>query len=391
MNDPPRQKLCELIAEYGRSLCDDPRRCEALLRDYCGQYKREIFVLMSALKERVVEELGAARQTVPPALLIARLAKRLHANLGLAEAFAQWAVESWALALGFITRPQITLPVAAQAETSQGMTRTRVLLPAVDDIHGWRANHVQVLQQQTAMALGLPVRFRDRLQDGTEGPAMVVIPAGRFLMGSPENELGRRRDEQQHRVTLAQPFAIGRHTVTFEEYDCFATATGREHPPDEGWGRERRPVINVSWEEALAYTGWLSGQIGRHYRLPTEAEWEYAARAGSVTPFHRGATLTPLQANYHGNGTLPVGQFDSNAWGLYDIHGNVWEWTGSVYEESCQGAEQQLAGAAAGYSPRVLRGGSWRNHSLFLRAAFRARLRPDFRNNDSGFRLVREL
>ena len=220
---------------------------------------------------------------------------------------------------------------------------------------------------------------------------MVVIPTGRFLMGSPKEESGRRRDERQHQVTLAQPFALGRYTVTFEEYDRFAAATGREQPQDEGWGRGRRPVINVSWEEALAYTEWLFGQTGQSYRLPTEAEWEYAARAGTTTRFHQGDTITPSQANYQRNKTRLVGQFHGNAWGLYDLHGNVWEWTGSVYDETYKGAEQQSASAADGNSQRVLRGGSWRNQPPSLRSAFRARLRPDSRNDDSGFRLARQL
>ena len=385
MNDLPRQTLGELIAAYGRSLCDDPRRCEALLRDYCGQYKREIFVLVSALKEGVAEELQVTQAIMPHPLLIRRLVQRLHDNLGLAEEFAQWAVESWALALGVISTS------ARGAQASPELTQPLQRPPAVEDIHGRPANHVQIVQQQTATALGLPVMFRDRLQDGTEGPEMVVIPAGRFLMGSPKGEPGRRRDEEQHQVTLAQPFALGRYPVTFAEYDRFAVATGRKQPPDGGWGRGRHPVINVSWEEALAYTAWLSGQTRRSYRLPTEAEWEYATRAGTTTRFHQGDIITPSRANFQGNKTRPVGQSRGNAWGLHDLHGNVWEWTGSVYDEAYKGAEQQLASTADGNSQRVLRGGSWRSQLPSLRSAFRARLRPDSRNDDSGFRLARQL
>jgi len=389
MHDLPRKVLCELLAKHGSSLCADPRRCEALLRDYCGRHKREIFVLISALKERVVAELEHA--TPPLTLLMASLAKRLHANLGLAEEFAWWAVESWALALGVIDHP-LEMPGATPESAMPPSRRTdRPNLPAVEDIHGWLPNHLQALQRQTAEALGLSVVFRDRLQAGGEGPELVVIPAGRFLMGSPLGEPGRRKDERQHQIVMAHPFFLGRYAVTFAEYDRFARATGRTLPADQGWGREQRPVIDISWEDALAYTAWLSAQTGQRYRLPTEAEWEYAARAGNRAPFPTGKTLPPGQAHYGGKRTVAVGQYPANTWGLYDMQGNVWEWTGSVYDAAYRGGEQRLTDSITDQRPRVLRGGSWRNQPLWLRAAFRAWLNPDTHNHDSGFRLAREL
>jgi formylglycine-generating enzyme required for sulfatase activity len=270
-------------------------------------------------------------------------------------------------------------------------------------IHGWSAEKVQALQRQTARALEIPVEFRDSLQDGGRGSMIVVIPGGRFLMGSPEDESRRNTDERQHEVAVAH-FAIGKYAVTFEEYDRFAAATGHEQPHDEGWGRGRRPVINVSWFDAVAYTQWLSQQTGQTYRLPTEAEWEYACRAGTTTPFYFGATISTEQANYNGwwayvkgskgvyrEKTVEVGQFPANAWGLHDMHGDVWEWTCSEYDGNYGGAEQRCVSDSGSGSPCVLRGGSWFNAPEWVRGAARFNRDPHAGYQSRGFRLARTL
>ncbi|VFM94999.1 MAG: PEGA domain-containing protein [Candidatus Kentron sp. G] len=171
--------------------------------------------------------------------------------------------------------------------------------------------------------------FRDRLDDGSSGPEMVSIPGGCFQMGSPTSEKKRDGDERQHRVCV-EGFALGKYEVTFAEYDRFARATGRNLPSDSGWGRGRRPVIRVSWHDATAYAEWLSRETGKQYRLPTEAEWEYAARAGTTTAFSTGRCIHTNQANYNGNvdyagcgaktgvdrgKTVPVGSLPANPWG----------------------------------------------------------------------------
>jgi formylglycine-generating enzyme required for sulfatase activity len=168
----------------------------------------------------------------------------------------------------------------------------------VYDIHGWPASWVKELQNITDGAYWpFPGGFRDSLASRGSGPAMAVIPAGSFLMGSPSSEEGRASDEgPQHIVTIRRLFAIGVYAVTFDEYDAFCAATGRNKPEDQGWGRGSRPVINVSWYGAVAYCEWLSQETGHTYRLPSEAEWEYACRAGSATPFHFGETITTDQA-----------------------------------------------------------------------------------------------
>nr|VFJ47253.1 MAG: Formylglycine-generating enzyme, required for sulfatase activity, contains SUMF1/FGE domain [Candidatus Kentron sp. DK] len=245
--------------------------------------------------------------------------------------------------------------------------------------------------------------FRDRLKSGGEGPEMVVIPAGEFLMGSPPDEKGHDEDEgPQRRVSVAR-FALGATEVTFTEYDRFARATGRRLPSDRGWGRENRPVINVSWKDATAYAEWLSEQTGEGYRLPTEAEWEYAARAGTTTPFSTGECIHTTQANYDGNydyagcgaktgvyrqKTVPVGSLPPNPWGLYEMHGNVWEWSCSRHRNPYDGAEQRCASKGGG-GGRVLRGGSWYSEPGWLRSAVRFGYNPDFAGFDTGFRLAR--
>ncbi len=221
----------------------------------------------------------------------------------------------------------------------------------------------------------------------------VSIPAGTFTMGSPASEVGRFNDETQHQVTLSA-FKMSKYEVTFEQYDAFCEATGRPKPDDEGWGRGKRPVINVSWYDATAFAEWMG------CRLPTEAEWEYACRAGTTTPFNTGNCLSTSQANYNGNypysncskgeyrgKTMPVGSFEPNAWGLYDMHGNVWEWCSDWYGDYSTTAQTNPKGASSG-SIRVLRGGSWYFNAFHCRTARRDSNSPGNRQSDIGFRLV---
>ncbi len=231
--------------------------------------------------------------------------------------------------------------------------------------------------------------FRDRLRDGSVAPKMVVLPAGRFLMGSEEDE-GRDDEKPLHEVILPT-FSIGKYALTFEEYDRFARATGREMPSDSGWGRGRRPVINVNWFDAKAYCDWLSMMTGKHYRLPSEAEWEYACRAGSVEKYATGNTITTEQANFDGNKTLSVGRYPANPWGLCDMHGNVWEWVEDDWHKDYSEAPADGSAWVDGSDVRVLRGGSWLLYDWFLRSAIRDAYGPVGRFNRAGFRLAQEL
>jgi formylglycine-generating enzyme required for sulfatase activity len=223
-------------------------------------------------------------------------------------------------------------------------------------------------------------------------------------MGSPEGEVGRDNDEGlQHDVKVA-PFALSKTEVTFAEYARFAKATGRPLPSDEGWGGDTRPVINVNWQDATAYADWLSQRTGEAYRLPTEAEWEYAARAGSTTAYWWGNDIQrgkEVMANCDGCGsewdnkqTAPVGSFPANKFGLYDLHGNVWEWTADCWHDNYDSAPtdgRAWEDDASGGCCRVVRGGSWGSKPAWMRSASRFRLTPGGANYFLGFRLARTL
>ena len=223
--------------------------------------------------------------------------------------------------------------------------------------------------------------------------AWAEIPAGTFLMGSPAGEINRKSNETQHLVSL-NAFRMSKYEITFEQFDLFCEATGREKPSDAGWGRKNRPAVNVNWFDASDFAEWIG------CRLPTEAEWEYACRAGTTTPFNTGDNLTTNQANYNGNfpynynvkgefmqKTLPVGSFEPNAWGLYDMHGNIWEWCQDWFDAYPAEAQSNPHGADSG-TFRVFRGGGWRNYAQLCRSAFRYSYFPDFRYFNIGFRVV---
>ena len=237
--------------------------------------------------------------------------------------------------------------------------------------------------------------FRDRLSTGGEGPEMVVIPAGRFRMGDLSGA-GDDEEKPVHGVVIAWPFALSKYEVTFEDYDRFT------HPnkvDDEGWGRGRRPVINVSWDDANEYAAWLSAETGKRYRLPTEAEWEYAARAGSTTKYSWGNDIGSNRANcynvYCGDRweyTAPVGSFSPNAFGLYDVHGNVWEWVQDCWNNSYAGAPTDGSAWTSGdCSWRVFRAGSWFLEPRYQRSAYRLSYTRSLRSIDLGFRLAQDL
>jgi formylglycine-generating enzyme required for sulfatase activity len=201
-------------------------------------------------------------------------------------------------------------------------------------------------------------------------------------------------------VVTIKPFSMAKYEVTFDQYKRFAIATKRPLPHDQDWGRGRRPVINVSWDDAKAYAIWLSQATGKRYRLPTESEWEYAARSvvknrDDIWAGTSDESQLKDYAVYAANRTEPVGSKQPNALGLYDMSGNVWEWVEDCWHENYQGAPTDgsawLEAGGGDCGPRVFRGGSWFDEPVHLRASYRSGYAPDNRIFNIGFRLVQDI
>jgi formylglycine-generating enzyme required for sulfatase activity len=314
---------------------------------------------------------------------------------GTPEAEVRW--EAWALstlgdATGVPTTPSIETGTPFEFETVTVNERGEI-------INRRRQQARQIIEQVNGVKI-----------------AMVSIPGGTFVMGSPEDEEGREpyswlegSESPQHQVTI-EPFYIGKYSVTQAQW-LAVMGSNPSRFKDGNW--ENRPVENVSWNDAIAFCDKLSKLTGQEYRLPSEAEWEYGCRAGTTTPFYFGETITTDLANYDGTDnetlgwsgsyvsgpkgvchseTTEVGKFPPNAFGLYDQHGNVWEWCGDNWHENYEGAPTDGSVWKGGdESRRVLRGGSWINYPDNTRAANRNRYNPVDRYYYIGFRVVRRV
>ncbi len=312
--------------------------------------------------------------------------------------------------------------IAASLSDAAANASPRVLVPdaadAAPDCAAAAHEDKRPAAARAAALAGLPIQervFPLELPRIPRWPAaeMLAIPPGQFLMGAADDEEGAWNDEfPRHEVRIEYVVALGRRPVTFAEWRAALHAGARLHAPDDrGWGAGARPVMRVSWEDAKAYCHWLNcelGLVGRRdaYRLPSEAEWEYACRAGTTSPFHFGATVSTAQANFDGAATYgacvaseprkqttPVGSFPPNDFGLYDMHGNVWEWCEDPWHDDYLGApaDGSVWRTGGDDSLRVLRGGSWGNGPHFLRCAYRSANLPTGRSIGIGLRLARTL
>ena len=255
---------------------------------------------------------------------------------------------------------------------------------------------------------GTPSSEKQQLEVGTEFkdcnecPTLVVVPAGSYFMGSNDNERSRRDNEGPRTRFTVSSLAVGKFEVTFDQWESCARGGGCNHyvPDSRDWGTGLHPVINVNWYDARGYTDWLGKKTGEHYRLPSEIEWEYFSRAGSVTPYWFGDSINDQMANYDARKTygrsskrgefrrktMIVGSFKPNSFGLMDTHGNVWEWTSTCWSEDITVQNSHPACAEAS-----VKGGSWSDRPANLRSAFRAGNQASRRSSTLGFRVVRSL
>ena len=293
------------------------------------------------------------------------------------------------------------------------MTRGRYLTKKQSEtlVAKWKEVHVAVGLPTPPIAVPQRVpkpEFRPgkTFKDCPDCPEMVVVPAGTFMMGSPANEKGRLSDEgPRNRITIARPFAVGKFEVTFSEWDACVVegGCGGYRPKDEGWGRGRCPVINVNWKDAKSYVSWLSRKTGKQYRLLSESEWEYVARAGTTTRRWWGDDVgesgacryanvsdPPFECSDGHRNTSPAGSFAANRFGLHDVLGNVWEWVEDCWNEGYAGAPTDGRARRSGdCDRRVQRGGSWGNSPGIVRSAIRNGIPPGWGYFSNGFRIAR--
>lgn len=250
---------------------------------------------------------------------------------------------------------------------------------------------------QAPDAATAPLKPGTVFRDCSECPEMVTLPPGIFIMGSPK---GDDKERPAHPVRVRKSFAIGKFEITFDEWSaCVREKACQVDPDDHGWGKGRRPVINLDFPTIKQYTAWLSKKTKHVYRLPSESEWEYAARSGSTTDYPWGDTMEPGRANcrdcgteWSAKGSAPVGSFAPNGFGLYDLNGNVWEWVEDCWNPDHTNApgdtRPRLTGECAF---RVVRGGSWYYFRKLARNSYRVKWVVEDKSYNVGFRVVREL
>ena len=371
---------------------------------------RALFVLCSAMASAMLSGVACAGAELPPEIQVDRLLVQAEREM---ESGEHWsAVFTFERILEVCKEHGLQIPTEfwfRQAEVlhSAGLHEraiesvTRYLQEAGRQGQNYRA----ALDILDAAEVGLAeVRWAEREAAARAKaiaasiPEMVLVPAGTFRMGCLTRR-GCDGDEKPVREVRVESFALAKHELTFDQWDVCIEYGPCQWVPDEGWGRGDRPVINVSWDDAQEYVGWLSRQTGESYRLPSEAEWEYAARAGTETRYSWGNDIGRNRANCNGcgsqwdnNRTAPVGSFAVNPFGLHDMHGNVWNWVADCYNESYRGAPSDGSAWLQGNCGlRVLRGGSWRHDPSVLRAASRVRNPAHDRFNRAGFRVARTV
>ena len=424
-------KLVKEILSESLDLVSEKRRFRAFLQDYSRQAHVEkglllegkhLKALVSGMGYPGFDEVASRNKAAAPSVGLRGLGDWLARTEGYDGALCQWVEEVWSQSFGEASHRRAEEDRRRKADEQarrrnadeqakrreeetrrqQAAARQRAKEQHLRREKERKADEQAKRREEEArrrqVADNKVKVFRDPLRSGGQGPEMVVLPTGRFRMGDLDGS-GDDSERPVRTVTISRPIAMGKYPVTFEEYDRFVSATDAYRPDDEGWGRGTRPVIHVSQEGAKAYAVWLSEQTGKRYRLPSEAEWEYAARAGTTTQYSWGDDIGRNRANCDGCGsewddekTAPVGSFAVNPFGLYDMHGNVWEWVEDCWHDNYEGAPSDGSAWTTGCdeSLAVLRGGSWFDRPRSLRSAYRSgpgRRFADF----GGFRLVQDL
>ena len=437
MNNLARQKLAEIIKRYGDAVCEDPKKVEGLLRDFCGEEKRAIKVLVTCLQVGVAEELRRAQSAVPLTILLGRLTERLH-DEALADEDARWGVESWAVALGKLRPAELggTAQLGQDGQAVKSRT-TPPILGGVSVTADPRAGQVSLRQDAAGGAAAAPGRG---VTADSAPPGMVLIPAGSFTMG---DSLDGDTDAQPLHSVSVSAFYLDKYAVTkalWDEVHTWAVRHGYSFDDaDSGQGKAaNHPAHSMTWYDAVKWCNarsekegkvtayytdaglrerYRSGQVApyvdwsRGYRLPTEAEWEKAARGGASGrrfPWSGTDNITHSRANYKSSAdylydtsptrgyhpnfqaggmpyTSPVDYFAPNGYGLYDMAGNVWQWCWDWYGAYTGSAQSDPRGVATG-SYRVGRGGGWGRYAIFCRAADRGSSGPSYRYDYLGFR-----
>ncbi len=373
MNNEVRVKLKELVATYGTELCTDYKKAEGLLRDYCGEHKREIAVLISAMKHKIPEEILHVKGGTIDQLQFSRLAKRLRDNEGIVEDFAEWAVDSWAVALG----KEVEASRAAKSDTGE-----------IKDEEEPKSKPSNTYPKEE---LSRPTV--ESYTDPVTGMEFVYVNGGCYEMGDTFGD-GEKYEQPVHEVCV-DDFYIGKYVVTQGQWEDVMGC----NPSDSKKGRNY-PVESVSWNDVQEFIKGLNQSTGKRYRLPTEAEWEYAARSCGKRAKYAGTSVELEVDQYawfkkNAEGcTHPVGQKKPNSLMVFDMSGNVLEWCEDNYSDVSYKKHKRKNPIFIkkwymdNSSSRVLRGGGFGNDLDLMRVTARWGDSPDFRGSIYGFRLA---
>jgi formylglycine-generating enzyme required for sulfatase activity len=430
MDNQARQLLKQVIHEHGFAIVHDSNRLASLLKDYAkGQFKREIFLLVLAAREGVVDTL-LLNENLTLKLILEQSITRLQTDFGIEKSSAIWAVNSWVLVLDLHENTIIDFKKITQTPKKHVLANKYVFVitllvlltliffiaiaPSKDYEPGQVKFHLPARIKSNppsetpeltnaSDAVPLPENSKTIIPEPQTiaattpiEPEMVVIPAGTYTMGCVDSRdhVCTEDEKPAHKKIIAK-FLLAKTEITFNQWEHCVADKSCEQKNDKGWGRGLHPVIYVSWNDAQKYLEWLNKQTGKNYRLPTEAEWEYAVRGGNDTadPWGNSIRCNTVEVNKgceDSKGTATVASNIANAYGLYDMTGNVWEWVQDCYHLNYQNAPvdgKEWKTDCPVNATRVARGGMWFYQTgQKTRSADRYQFSPDYRSFYLGFR-----